>query len=379
MQTTLERMSLTYRIARRQLGVRVVPLVAAWLWANIRLIGMVGMAMDTVFYPRLRAQQVKAPIVLVGNPRTGTTFLQRFLCDEGYGAGLEVYRMLYPSILVQKLLRPFLPALEAVSPARWHRTKAHDTSLVSVETDDVGVLFRYLDGFFLYGFFLAFDEEDHQRWFEPEVRDTAERDFGWLRELWRRSLVAQNSDTVIAKLFSLGTRLPAFLKAFPDAKILYMARDPLATIPSGMSLVSGVLDNAFGYSKLAPEVKQRWSERLYSGLVELQRRFTDDYVSGRLPRDQVYIVRYDRMMTDFEGLMDEIHTFLGVTPTPAQLAAIAKQGEQQRSYKSGHAYDLAKFGLDEARIRRDCAFYYETFLSDPVPERTAKEQPATLA
>jgi hypothetical protein len=378
MQTTLARMSTTYGISRRILGVRVVPLIAAYLWANIRLIGAVGMALDTVFYPRLRHQQVKAPIVLVGNPRTGTTFLQRFLCDEGYGAGLEVYRMLYPSILVQKILRPFLPALEAVSPARWHRTKAHDTSLVSVETDDVGVLFRYLDGFFLYGFFLAFDEEDHQRWFEPEVRDTTERDFGWLRELWKRSLVAQNSDTVVAKLFSLGTRLPAFLEAFPDARILYMARDPVATIPSGMSLVSGVLDNAFGFSKLPEDVRKRWLERLYSGLVELQRRFHADYTSGRLPHDQVYIVRYDRMMTDFEGLMDEIHTFLGVVPTDAQRKAIAEQGEQQRSYKSGHAYDLARFGLDDARIRRDCAFYYETFLSDPVPVR-AQEQPATRA
>jgi len=376
METTLDRMSLTYGIARRVLGARVVPLVAGFFWANIRLVGAAGMALDTLLFPKLRSQEVRAPIVLVGNPRTGTTFLQRFLCDEGYGAGLEVYRMLYPSILVQKILKPFLPMLEAVSPAKWHRTKAHDTSLVSVETDDVGVLFRYLDGFFLYGFFLAFDEEDHQRWFEPEIRDTTGRDFAWLRELWRRSLVAHGSDRVVAKLFSLGTRLPAFLQAFPDAKILYMARDPLNTIPSGMSLVSGVLENAFGFSKLPEATRKRWLERLYTGLVELQRRFHADYVSGRVPRDQVYVVRYDRMMVDFEGLMDEIHTFLGVQPTESQKKAIAEQGAKQRKYKSEHAYDLARFGLDEARIRRDCAFYYETFLAEPVRPRAVVEQPA---
>ncbi len=376
METTLDRMSLTYGIARRVLGARVVPLVAGFFWANLRMVGAVGMALDTVLFPKLRSQRVEAPIVLVGNPRTGTTFLQRFLCDEGYGAGLEVYRMLYPSILIQKILKPFLPVLEAVSPAKWHRTKAHDTSLVSVETDDVGVLFRYLDGFFLYGFVLAFDEEDHQRWFEPEVRDTTTRDFAWLRELWRRSLVAHGSDRVVAKLFSLGTRLPAFLKAFPDAKILYMARDPLNTIPSGMSLVSGVLENAFGFSKLPEATRKRWLERLYTGLVELQRRFHSDYVSGRFPADQVYVVRYDRMMVDFEGLMDQIHAFLGVKPTASQQKAIALQGEKQRKYKSEHAYDLAKFGLDEARIRRDCAFYYDTFLREPVRPRAVVEQPA---
>lgn len=362
MDSILGRMSHARRIVARVFGVRVLPFLAAWLWANIRLITAVGMALDNVFYPRLRTTEIKRPIVLVGNPRTGTTFLQRFLCDEGYGAGSEVYRMLYPSLLVQAVLRPFLPFLEAVSPARYHKTKAHDTSLVSVETDDVAVLFRYFDGFFLYGFFLAFDEVDHTDQFKPEVRDTTGRDYAWLEQVWRRSLVGHGHDTVIAKVFSLGTRLPTFLERFPDARILYMARDPLATIPSGMSLVTGVLDNAFGFWKLPDDVKKRWFERLYTGLVELQDRFTQDWNSGAIPHDRVFVVSYDRMMADFEGLMADMHAFLGVEPTPEQAAHIAEQARKQRDYKSEHKYDLAKFGLDEARIRRDCASFYRTFL-----------------
>ncbi len=118
--------------------------------------------------------------MLVGNPRTGTTFLQRFLSDEGFGAGMELFLMLYPSLTLQKLLRPLLPLLEKVSPAKFHSTDAHQTSLSSVETDDVAVLFRHLDGFFLYGFFLSFDEEDRLSWFDPRVRDTSQRDLDWL-------------------------------------------------------------------------------------------------------------------------------------------------------------------------------------------------------
>jgi omega-hydroxy-beta-dihydromenaquinone-9 sulfotransferase len=362
MESISSRMRLAYRVVRRTFRARIVPLFAAMMWVNIRIAVGIGMALDYVLFPRLRRTEVKKPIILVGNPRTGTTFLQRFMCDEGYGAGLEVYRMLYPSLLIQAVLKPFLPLLEAVAPTRWHKTKAHDTSLVSVETDDVGVLFRYFDGFFLYGFFLAFDEEDHEKQFTPEVRDTTGRDFDWLDTLWRRSLVAHRHDVVIAKLFSLAARVPQFLKRFPDARILYMARDPMATIPSGMSLVTGVLDNAFGFWSLPEEVKNRWFQRLYSGLVELQRRFHQDWVSGKLPRDQVFIVRYDRMMSDFDGLMDDMHKFLGHAPTEAQRKAIAAQAEKQRAYKSEHQYDLAKFKLDEATIRRDCAFFYETFL-----------------
>ena len=43
---------------------------------------------------------------------------------------------------------------------------------------------------------------------------------------------------------------------------------------------------------------------------------------------------------------------------------ISKRGEKQRAYQSKHKYDLKRFNLDAAQIRKDCGYYYETFLSD---------------
>jgi hypothetical protein len=147
-----------YRVLRRTFHVRVAPLFVAVVFCFLRTVVAIGMALDHVFFPSLAKTKANRPIVLVGNPRTGTTFLQRFLADEGFGSGMELFLMLYPSLLFQKILKPFLPLLEKLSPAKYHSTEAHQTSLTSVETDDVAVLFRYLDGFFLYGFFLSFDE-----------------------------------------------------------------------------------------------------------------------------------------------------------------------------------------------------------------------------
>jgi len=364
MDSVFGRMKLAYGVARRTFGVYVLPLVAGTMWALIRGLVNVGQALDPIFFPRLNRTKVERPIVLVGNPRTGTTFLQRFLSDQGYGAGNEIYRMLYASLTLQWLLKPFLPLLEAVAPTRWHKTAAHDTGLTSVETDDVTILFRHFDGYFLYGFFLAFHDEDLMDGFDPKLRDTTDRDYAWLEAVWRRSLVGHDADVVIAKVFSLGMRLPSFMERFPDARVLYMVRDPLSTIPSGMSLVSGVLDNAFGFWRLPEATRNLWFERLYQGLITLMLRFTEDWNEGVIDRDRVFLVQYDRMMSDFDGLMDEMHAFLGHEPTEAQRAAIAKQADKQRNYKSKHKYDLSKFNLDEDRIRRDCAPFYATFLSD---------------
>ncbi|HET6283852.1 MAG TPA: sulfotransferase [Polyangia bacterium] len=362
MTTMLSRMAAVYRVLRRTFGVKVVPLFIAVLFCGVRTVVAIGMALDNLFFARLRRTRAHRPIVLVGNPRTGTTFLQRFLADEGFGAGMELFLMLYPSLLLQKFLRPLLPLLEKVSPAKFHSTEAHHTSLSSVETDDVAVLFRYLDGFFLYGFFLSFEEEDQLPWFDPRVRDTTGRDFDWLDKLWRRSLVLHKADRNIAKVFSLAVRLPQFMQRFPEAQILYMARDPLSIIPSAMSLVVGVLDKAFGFWSLPDAVKKRWLDRMYTAWVLLLQKFHEDWTCGAIDKSRVFIVRYDRMMADFEGLMDEMCGFLGHPMTPALRKTVHEHGEKQRKYESEHKYNLGKFGLTEAQIRRDCAFFYDTFL-----------------
>jgi len=362
MDSILSRMGLVYRVLRRTFGIKVAPIFIAIVFCVIRVVVGIGMLLDHLFFPSLRKVRANRPIVLVGNPRTGTTFLQRFLADEGFGSGMELFLMLYPSLIIQKMFKPFMPLLEKISPAKFHATKAHDTSLTSVETDDVAVLFRHLDGLFLYGFFLSFDEEDRLPLVDPKLRDTSKRDLAWLDKLWRRSLVVHKADRNIAKLFSLAIRLPQFLEMCPEAQILYMARDPLSIIPSANSLMLGVLDKAFGFWSLPEPIRQRWLDRMYQAWVTLLRRFHDDWVSGKIDRKRVFVVRYDRMMADFEGLMDEMCTFLGHDMTPKLRETVSKLGEKQRKYESEHKYNLEKYGLTEEQIRRDCAFFYDTFL-----------------
>jgi hypothetical protein len=381
MNNILSRMARIYGVLRRPHRVYVVPLFLALLFGLLRTAVAFWMALDHVFFPRLKRTRANRPIVLVGNPRTGTTFLQRFLSDEGFGSGMELFLMLYPSLVLQRILRPVLPLLEKLSPAKFHSTAAHETSLSSVETDDVGMLFRYLDGFFLYGFFLSFEAEDPYPLFDPRVRDTSQRDFAWLDKLWRRSLVLHKADRNVAKLFSLAVRLPQFQQRFPEAQILYMARDPLAVIPSSMSLVTGVLDRAFGFWSQPEELRKRWLERMYRAFVMLFERFHEEWQSGAIDQSRVFIVRYDRMMLDFENVMEEMCTFLNHEMTPKLRATVKKRADKQRSYESEHKYDLEQFGLNEQQIRQDCAFFYDTFLPpwQPVPATSPPAEAAAAA
>jgi hypothetical protein len=276
---------------------------------------------------------------------------------------MRVWKMLYPSLTLQTIIKPFLPLLEKFSPAKHHSADIHETSLTAIETDDPALLFRYFDGFFVYGFFLAWAEEDLKQLFDPNIRDTSQRDFNYLKKIWARNLVSENQKRVIPKVFSLSVRIPKFLQAFPGAKILYMVRDPLETVPSCLSLITGVLENRFGFWNLSEEKRQAYINRIYNGLLDLSLTFHENYTSGAISDKSIMIVRYDRMMQDFEGLMAQIMEFVEESPAEEIVQIIKETSAKQRAYKSRHKYNLEKFGLDEAQIRKDYKPIYESFLS----------------
>ena len=329
----------------------------------LRVFVYLFMLVDQIFYPSLSKIKISNPIIIVGNPRSGTTFLQRFLVKNNFGNGSQLWQMIYPSILLQKIIKPLLPLLEKISPAKHHSTEAHKTSLSSIETDDVGMLFRFFDGFFLYGFFLSWSKKDLFHWVDPKIRDTSKRDYVWLESVWKRILVSSGSDRIVAKLFSVSANTPKFLSKYPNAKILYMVRDPLSVIPSGLSLVTGVLDKKFGFWNKHELDRSRFLNNLYKGLVELLLRFEKDWSSGKIDKSKVLIIKFDKMMIDFGILMDEISQFVDMEVSEDLQIVIDSTARKQKKYISKHKYDLAKFGLTEDKIKADCKAYYETFIN----------------
>ena len=358
----LKRIARVYLILGKTFNAWFSPLISGVMVLVLRMIVGIGRIFDHVIFWGIR-KPLKDPIIIVGNPRSGTTFLHRFLIKENIGTGSQLWQMLYPSVILQKCIKPFLPILEKISPARHHSTAAHKTSLTSVETDDVSLLFRYLDGFFLYGFFLTFDDEDLFHWVDPNITNRSSRDFSWFESMWKRNILTNKGERYIGKLFSLSSNLPAFQKRFPDAKVLYMVRDPLNVIPSGLSLVTGVLDKKFNFWSLDEKIRMRFIDRLYNALIELLNRFHHDWTNNNINKENVLVVRFDIMMNDFETLMDQIINFIDIEKKDSLAKVIQDTAESQKSYKSKHKYDLEKFGLTEDRIKMDCKAIYQTFLS----------------
>jgi len=357
-----------YRVILKTFGLRLRPIGTLGLIGLQHAINASTMTLDRLLFPGVATLPIDRPVFVLGNPRSGTTFLHRTLSDSRQVCAFELWEMLFPAVSARKALRGVVDYLKPLSPARFHRSEAHETSLRDVETDDAMALFHFVDGPFLWSYFWAWQDDwgspRSLRYFDPASQPRRERDalFAYLESCWRRNMYLKGIHRIAVKSSSLTLQAEALVDRYPDCKLLYCVRDPIEVLPSGMSLVTGVLEQSYGISRSTrPQDRARFFENLYQASCHLFRSFHDAYKGGRIPARNLHIVPYSALMTDLEGAMDAIFAFLEVSPSETFRAHLRKQAERQRSRVSKHTYSLAAFGLDEARIRRDLAFVYDTF------------------
>ncbi len=361
-----------YRILRRNFGIYLRPLATFGLLQARHLFDGSARALDHVLFPGFRNVPIEKPVFIIGNPRSGTTFVHRFLLHTERLCAFELWEMLFTGIAARKLMKPLVGALAPLSPARYHSSDAHETSLRDVETDDVMGFFKYLDGGFLWSYFLAWEDrwgsELSKTYFEAAhiPRERTDRLFRYMEGCWRRNMYLKQRNRMIVKSSLFTLQVDELLNRYPDCKLIYIVRDPVETIPSGMSLLSGVLENAYQMTqRTQPEKRAHYYENLYQASCQLFRSFDDRVQLGGIPERNLRIVTYPSLMNELESTMESLVDFLDIDPASGFAERLTTQAEKQRSHTSSHRYSLEKFGLDEKRIREDLAFLYDRYDLQP--------------
>ncbi|MBM75248.1 MAG: hypothetical protein CMK59_07590 [Proteobacteria bacterium] len=316
-----------------------------WEIVAIQLIRAWGMI--SLFFERLIFTDhiLKEPIIIIGMPRTGTTFIHRWLHKNEVGVGRELWQILFPSRIQQWMIKPVLPFLESFSPTRHHPLSIHKSGLQEIEVDEAGILLHHFDGFFLYAFILAHAEDDLLNLVDPQMDSRLREDWRWYQQLWK-----EDKSPVLAKIFGCGAQVPLLLELQPDARLIYTIRDPRESIPSTLSLLRAVLNARFGFSSLPKIKQQRYYRRITKSLLMLQRRFWTDWHEHRFDRDRVFLLEHRAVKLHFEEQIQELLSWLGVDVTEELKSSILLQAKSQTTFKSKHHYALEEFGLDPLEL-----------------------------
>jgi hypothetical protein len=336
-----------------------------------------SMFLDNIFSPKYRAIEIKNPVFIVSHPRTGSTFLHKILTQTEEFPSFKRWELISPALIGRKffqrskkmqLLLFLLIDLRSM-PYRFKRALKDKTKNQNIRANVSGasarlkerqgligheeeVLFlNVLDtqfltaatplGFLKKGFSeICFnDEQPHQ-----------ENSVLFLKNCFKRQIYFTGKTKILAKMNYSLFRIKTILKIFPDAKFIYVARSPLETIPSHLSLHREALGRSFGLENIPPDkLKQYYKMRYYYNLQHYK-CYEELTKNNIIPKSQLLEITYDSLKNDLWGTAQQINDFGNLQFSAELEDRLKKQAEEQSSYKRPHKnLDLEALDLSEER------------------------------
>jgi hypothetical protein len=308
-------------------------------------------------HPEILAEEVRAPIVILGLPRTGTTHLHNLMSQDPALRTLPYWESLEPvpdapdprrppepdpriercarALRMVHWVMPLFPRMHEMEPEARHE----EIQLLAVAFSTM--LFEA--SYFVPGY---------RDWYRASDQTGAYR---YLRRMLQVLQWLRGPRRWLLKSPQHLEQLGPLLTVFPDVRIVQTHRDPVRVTASMCTMA------AYGL-RMAREridalaVGRYWAERIE---VMLRASVRDRPL---LPPQQVRDVLFHEFMADDLATVERIYGFLGEPLTPAARDAM-------RAYLSAHArgrlgsidYRLDDFGLDANERRRALAFYQQRF------------------
>jgi hypothetical protein len=285
--------------------------------------------------PEILEHPLAAPIVILGQMRSGSTRLQRLLaCDDRF-AHTRLFESLTPVPRRGRRLhaRAGLALLHLLNPAlrRIHPSHPNDAE------EEFG-LFDFSFGSALFELYWRVPAFTH--WWEEADKRPLYREFrALLRTIaWSRAEPADRP--WILKVPCFMEDLPVLLETFPGARLICLDRDLDAVVASSASLAwNNMCVQSDGADK-------RWVGREWLRKTLLRRRLSEEARNARPDVPQIGL-GFEAMNRDWRGEIGRIYDFLGLPLTPAVLTRMTRYMASARSHL-GHRYSLAEFGLSRS-------------------------------
>ena len=307
--------------------------------------------------PGVREEEIVAPVIVTGPPRSGTTILYELLALDPTLRAPEGW----------ELLRPVPPP----SPERF--PDPGRLFLADSELRMMGSVVEGLDAIHVYAgrmpkeclsaMSLTFlSEEFTARYHVPSyAAHLFATDWAPAYEMHRLVLqVLQRRMPATRWVLKSPVHLhalPALRRTYPDARVAVTHRDPLTVVASVTSLVANLRWSFSDHVDVAD---------IASYHVDLYARSLDGLVdaasAGSLPGDLTVHGRYEDFVDDPLAAVLAVRAGLGLDPADdLRLTVEAHLADRPKGAHGEHRYDMAGLGLDETACRARFERYEQRF------------------
>jgi hypothetical protein len=311
-------------------------------------------------HPEILDEQIGAPIVIVGLPRTGTTLLHRTLSQDPRLFSARWFECRYPA--------PFPGSPLGDGDARIPQAKAEvqamlDGSPALAAIHPMDAMAADEEILLLEHSFLSTVPESganvpsYGRWLDAHDQAPAYRYLRKLLQLlqWQKKQTGQRAERWVLKTPHHLGFADLVLREFPGALIVQTHRDPLESIPSLASMITALW--VLVAEHVDPkEVARQWSAKMATALrrcLEVRDQHPDRFVD----------VWFLDAVKDPVGQARRIYEVAGLAFTPdVEQRMRAFMATNPREGRPPHQYTLEEFGLSPEGIARDFAGYRERFI-----------------
>ncbi len=278
-------------------------------------------------------------LIVVGLPRSGTTYLHRILAHAPGTRALklwEVQNPIAPSRGTDRRrahAKRQLDLLHRMAPELGHK---HTTGVDAPEE----CFFLLDDSLVSPAFPLLYPLEPYRRWRHEASVEAA-------YHAYRAHLVRFQAATpgvrLVLKAPGHAEHLATLARVVPEAKFVHTHRSPVATVASRASLLASL--------------HGRFTDSL--DLPAIGRASLDDAVCllkgsaaarATIPADRLFDVQYDDLLADPIGTAAAVHAWAGLPPDPKIHAAVTREQREGPA----HRYRPEDFGLTAASIEAAC-------------------------
>lgn len=338
------------------------------LFSFVQFFTLLLRLMDEVFYPAYRKKEIKKPVFIISNPRSGTTYLHSLFClDEDRFTYFLLYHTFFPSVVFYKFIlllkridsklnwvmrrffekveRKVFKGWEDIHPMGFERSEEDEGIFVlQMMSPAVGLFcpwFRNIEKTFVADELPEKKKAKMMNYYESTLKRFM---YAWGKE---KQFLAKN-------VISTG-RIEMLLKTFPDARIIYPMRHPYQTIPSITSMFTAP------WKLISPKLPENSPEFRSWGNMTIQFYLHFLKTLNSIPPDQIYIFHYKELLDNPYELMVKIYGFMGFEMDEQYAQKLLSVTGKSNSYNSKHNYSLEQYGFSKDEINQELSLIFEKF------------------
>ncbi len=341
------------------------------LFLILRTFVWCGRKLDYLFFPGFRKQQVKAPVFIIGNPRSGTTFTHRLMSRNDRFTYFKLVDTIFPAVFFYKMFAilkkidrglgaPFARVIYQLSDRGLKGWKdIHKTSLKEAESDEMLFVYTLLSPLMAL-LFPYFETMPYALFVDRLPAAKRERLMAYYLSCLKRHLYATGPDKILLeKVALIAGRLQSILQTLPDMRLVHLIRHPYQSIPSLISMF------AIPWKTMAPKAAKR--AETFHALAEM---IFDYYrhileIKKILPAEQFLEIYYDDLVANPRLAVEQIYTHFKLPLDVMYCRFLAEASEQAGIYKSKHHYSLEEFGLNKQQVYTELKEVFDAYDFEP--------------